>query len=104
MVACIRGGGEYGSAWHKAAQARNRDVGFDDFAYAARYLHGAGLSTPALTTIYGISNGGTLVSACVNRNPELYGTVFCDVGVTDLVRFHKFASILSCPGEREGRY
>jgi len=63
-------------------------------AYAARYLHSSGLSSPSLTSIYGISNGGLLVAACANRNPELYGAVFCDVGVLDLTRFHKFVSNL----------
>jgi prolyl oligopeptidase len=89
-VACIRGGGEYGKAWHDVAIGINRSVSFDDMAYAARYLHSSGLSTPAMTSIYGISNGGLLVAACANRNPELYGAVFCDVGVLDLTRFHKF--------------
>lgn len=89
-VACIRGGGEYGKAWHDVASGKNRAICFDDMAYAARYLHDQRLSTPALTSIYGISNGGTLVAACANRNPELYGTVFCDVGVLDATRFHKF--------------
>lgn len=93
-VACIRGGGEYGKAWHDVAVGINRSVSFDDMAYAARYLHTSGLSTPSLTSIYGISNGGLLVAACANRNPELYGAVFCDVGVLDLTRFHKFVSIL----------
>lgn len=91
-VACIRGGGEYGKAWHDVAVGINRSVSFDDMAYAARYLHSSRLSTPSLTSIYGISNGGLLVAACANRNPELYGAVFCDVGVLDLTRFHKFVS------------
>lgn len=91
-VACIRGGGEYGKAWHDVAVGINRSVSFDDMAYAARFLHTSGLSTPSLTSIYGISNGGLLVAACANRNPELYGAVFCDVGVLDLTRFHKFVS------------
>jgi prolyl oligopeptidase len=91
-VACIRGGGEYGKAWHDVAVGINRSISFEDLAYAARYLHSSGLSTPSLTSIYGISNGGLLVAACANRNPELYGAVFCDVGVLDLTRFHKFVS------------
>lgn len=93
-VACIRGGGEYGKAWHDTAVAENRFICFDDMAYAARYLHNSGISSPALTSIYGISNGGTLVASCANRNPELYASVFCDVGVLDLTRFHKFVSHL----------
>jgi pimeloyl-ACP methyl ester carboxylesterase len=91
-VACIRGGGEYGKAWHDVAVGTNRSISFEDMAYAARYLHSSGLSSPSLTSIYGISNGGLLVAACANRNPELYGAVFADVGVLDLTRFHKFVS------------
>ena len=91
-VACIRGGGEYGAAWHRAAMGKNRYVGWDDLAWAAKYLQAKGISRPSSTAIYGISNGGTLVSACVNRHPELYGAVMADVGVIDLTRFHLFVS------------
>lgn len=67
-------------------------MAWDDFGAAARYLHAEGLSTPGLTSIYGTSNGGLLVAASVNRNPELFSAVLCDVGILDLVRFHKFVS------------
>lgn len=89
-LACIRGGGEYGKRWHDAAVGRNRTVAFDDFAYAAHYLHDQGLSTPSLTAIYGSSNGGLLVLASMNRHPELFGAVLADVAVTDLVRYPLF--------------
>ncbi|WWC67883.1 uncharacterized protein I206_101800 [Kwoniella pini CBS 10737] len=89
-IACIRGGGEYGKRWHDAAIGTKRYVAWEDFSYAARYLQTQGLTTPALTSIYGSSNGGLLVTAVTNRNPELFNTVFADVAVTDLLRFHKF--------------
>ncbi|WWC59320.1 uncharacterized protein I303_101872 [Kwoniella dejecticola CBS 10117] len=89
-IACIRGGGEYGKRWHDAAIGIKRHVAWDDFSYAARYLQTQGLTSPSLTSIYGSSNGGLLVTAVSNRNPELFNTVFADVAVTDLLRFHKF--------------
>ncbi|OWZ67141.1 hypothetical protein AYX15_01756 [Cryptococcus neoformans] len=89
-IAGIRGGGEYGKAWHEAAIGIKRSVGWDDFAYAARYVQSRGLTTPSLTAIYGSSNGGLLVSAATVRNPELYSVVFADVAITDLIRYHKF--------------
>ena len=92
-MACIRGGGEYGKEWHDCAVAVNRFVSFEDFSHAARYLQGERkLTTPALTATYGVSNGGLLVAACTNRDPELFGAVFVDVGVLDLTRFHLFVS------------
>ncbi|WVF69937.1 hypothetical protein IAT40_004722 [Kwoniella sp. CBS 6097] len=90
-IAGIRGGGEYGKRWHEAAIGTKRWVAWDDFAFAAKYLQAEGLTTPSLTAIYGSSNGGLLVSACMNRHPELYKTVFADVAVTDLLRFHLFS-------------
>lgn len=89
-VAGIRGGGEYGPKWHEAALGIKRWVGWDDFAWAAKYLQGKGLTIPALTATYGTSNGGLLVSAAMVRNPSLYSVVFPDVAITDLLRYHKF--------------
>lgn len=91
-IACIRGGGEYGKAWHEAALGIHRAVAFDDLAWAAKYLHSSGISTPSRTAVYGTSNGGLLVSACVNRHPELFAAALPDVGVHDLTRFHLFVS------------
>ena len=92
-VACIRGGGEYGKDWHDCAVGLNRYICYEDFSHAARYLHSKGLTTPALTASYGISNGGTLVASSMNRDPELWGVVCPDVGVFDLTRFHLFVSL-----------
>ncbi|WVW78544.1 hypothetical protein I302_100499 [Kwoniella bestiolae CBS 10118] len=89
-IAGIRGGGEYGKRWHDAAKGIKKSVAWDDFSCAAKYLQSKGLTTPALTAIYGTSNGGLLVTACANRTPELFNTVFADVAITDLVRYHKF--------------
>ncbi|ODN82203.1 hypothetical protein, variant 1 [Cryptococcus amylolentus CBS 6039] len=89
-IAGIRGGGEYGTAWHQAAIGVQRSVGWDDFASAAIHLQFIGLTTPSLTAIYGSSNGGLLMSASTIRHPELFEVVFVDVALTDLVRYHKF--------------
>jgi prolyl oligopeptidase len=94
-VAGIRGGGEYGKAWHDAAVGTNKKVAWDDFASAARYLHEQNISTPAQTAIYGTSNGGLLVSASIVRNPQLFAVALPDVALTDLIRFHKFVSLSS---------
>ncbi|ORX36935.1 prolyl oligopeptidase family-domain-containing protein [Kockovaella imperatae] len=89
-VACIRGGGEYGADWHECARQINRFICYEDFSHAAKYLHAVGLTTPALTASYGVSNGGTLVAASMNRDPHLWRAVCPDVGVFDSTRFHLF--------------
>lgn len=89
-VACIRGGGEYGKNWHEAATGLQRTNSFNDFASAAQYLHREGLSKPSLTATFGTSNGGTLVMATVNRNPELFQACMADVSIADMIRFPLF--------------
>ncbi|WP_406859361.1 prolyl oligopeptidase family serine peptidase [Streptomyces sp. HUAS MG47] len=89
VIANIRGGGEYGPAWHQAALAANRPRAFEDFAAVARDLVARGVTTPAMLGAEGGSNGGLLVGAMLTRYPELFGALVSEVPLLDMVRFHK---------------
>jgi prolyl oligopeptidase len=89
-VANIRGGGEYGRAWHEAATGPRRPRAFDDFAEAAEYLIAEGWTRPERLAISGRSNGGLLVAATMLRRPELFAAALPAVGVLDMLRFRDF--------------
>ena len=89
-VANLRGGGEYGDSWHEAGMLLNKQNVFDDFAYGAKYLHSQNIGSPQTTTSLGRSNGGLLVAASMLQYPELFRVAIPQVGVLDMLRFHKF--------------
>jgi prolyl oligopeptidase len=89
VLANIRGGGEYGPAWHEAALRENRQRSFDDLHAVAEDLIRAGLSEPKKIGISGRSNGGVLVGAAANQRPDLYGAVISGSPLTDMKRYSK---------------
>ncbi len=89
VVANIRGGGEFGPAWHQSALKQNKQKSYDDFAAVAEDLIKAGITKPKHLGIMGGSNGGLLVGAVMVQRPELFGAVVCSVPLLDMQRYHK---------------
>lgn len=89
-VANLRGGSEYGEAWHKAGMLTNKQNVFDDFAAAAEYLKTKKYTSTDKLAVHGRSNGGLLVGATITQNPGIAKVALPMVGVLDMLRYHKY--------------
>lgn len=86
----LRGGDEYGEAWHKAAMFQNKQNVFDDFFAAAEYLIRNGYTSPQHFAIRGRSNGGLLMGAAMTQRPDLFGAIWCGYPLLDMLRYQYF--------------
>jgi prolyl oligopeptidase len=90
-VANIRGGNEFGEAWHRAGELEQKQNSFDDFANAARWLFSHRYTRPERLAIQGLSNGGLLVTASITQHPELFGAAIGRYPLIDMLRYERFS-------------
>ena len=104
-IANLRGGGEFGTAWHEAGRLARKQSVFDDFVAVAEDLSASGVTTPAQLALHGRSNGGLLVGAVLTQRPDLAAVALPAVGVLDMLRFSRFtvgAAWISEYGDPDG--
>jgi prolyl oligopeptidase len=89
-IAHVRGGGEFGQAWHDAGRRRNRQNAIDDFIAGAEWLREHGVVTPDKLATFGGSNAGLLVAAAMTQRPKLFGAVLCIAPLLDMLRYQYF--------------
>ncbi len=99
VIANIRGGGEFGPAWHQSVLRENRQLAFDDFAAVARDLTARNITSAERLGIYGRSNGGVLTSVSMTQHPELWNAVVIESPLIDMLRYHRLPAGASWVGE-----
>src|SRR5204863_10200181 len=95
----IRGGGEFGPAWHEAALRENRQRAFDDFTAVVRDLEARRLTSPRRLGIFGQSNGGVLTSVSITQHPELFNAAVIESPLIDMLRYNHLSAGASWVGE-----
>ncbi len=99
VIANIRGGGEFGPAWHQSVLREKRQLAFDDFAAVAKDMFARKVTSPRRLGIYGRSNGGVLTTVSMTQHPELWNAIVIESPLVDMLRYHKLSAGASWVGE-----